>query len=144
MVPPAGLLTIAYQANSQFKDAADAAAVQEEKSSTRRDMEEGTSCRRAPRPSTIKGRFLSEVVNCVAVSPDSFLPCRHSTATALEFPDLSPELCGGVIRPLLEASDLLNFRTQLLPQRDQNRCGSGFSPAFSEDIANRDSQKERR
>jgi hypothetical protein len=133
MVPPDGLLTIAYQANSQFKDAADAAAVQEEKSSTRRDIEEGTSCRRAPRPSTIKGRFLSEVANCVAVSPDSFLPCRHSTTTALEFPDLSPELCGGVIRPLLEASDLLNFRTQLLlPQRDQNRCGSGFSPAFCE------------
>jgi hypothetical protein len=48
MVPPDGLLTIAYQANSQFKDAADAAAVQEEKSSTRRDIEEGTSCRRAP------------------------------------------------------------------------------------------------
>jgi len=61
MVPPDGLLTIAYQANSQFKDAADAAAVQEEKSSTRRDMEEGTSCRRAPRPSTIKGRFLCRV-----------------------------------------------------------------------------------
>jgi hypothetical protein len=126
MVPPDGLLTIAYQANSQFKDAADAAAVQEEKSSTRRDIEEGTSCRRAP-------PLISEVANCVAVSPDSFLPCRHSTTTALEFPDLSPELCGGVIRPLLEASDLLNFRTQLLlPQRDQNRCGSGFSPAFCE------------
>jgi len=79
----------------------------------------------------------SEVANCIAVSPDSFFPCRHSTTTALEFPDLSPELCGGAIRPLLEASDLLNFRTQLLlPQRSQNRCGSGFSPAFCEQALN--------